>query len=361
MKKILTVEVKNYDIVISDEEITKLRDDLDIETYGQKRLFVVSKKVYGLYQKYLNLPEEETLILNDGEREKNPKNYLKIIEAASRAELTRSDVIVAIGGGVIGDLAGFAASTYMRGIDYIQVPTTLLSMVDSSVGGKTAIDVAGVKNIAGTFYQPKKVFVNIKFLDTLDNRQYYSGLGEVMKYAFIEDSCQYSTPIYLFEYLTLCAEKLQEKDPITVSRVIEYCLNLKIAVVNQDEKESGLRKILNFGHTFAHAIESLSGFKKFTHGEAVVQGIYFALKWAHNDGLISYSYYRLSLDLLDKYHFESKELIKNKCYSPLEIIDAMKNDKKVQKDKITFIIPYDKKHVKEVKIKPIDLLEKLQK
>ena len=123
---------------------------------------------------------------------------------------TRSDAIIAVGGGVVGDLAGFIASTYMRGIDYIQVPTTLLAMVDSSVGGKTAIDLDNYKNLVGTFYQPSRVFININFLETLNRRQYNSGLGEILKYAFIEDNCEYSKPIFLFEYLTLCAEKISD-------------------------------------------------------------------------------------------------------------------------------------------------------
>ena len=354
MKQVLTVETQNYDITISDESIRKLMEDLKVYTSGQRKLFVVSKKVWNLYKEELGIDENDVFILNDGEKEKNFSNYTKIIEAAINAELTRSDVIIAIGGGVAGDIAGFAASTYMRGIDYIQIPTTLLSMVDSSVGGKTAIDICGVKNIVGTFYQPKKVFVNLNFLKTLDKRQYYSGLGEVLKYAFIEKSCECPKPLFLFEYLTLCAEKLMEREIMTLARVIEYCLELKISVVNLDEKEAGLRKVLNFGHTYAHALEALGKFKKYTHGEAVVQGMYFVLNWAYNEGKISYSYYRLSRELLSKYGFNEEKY----NYSPAEIIELMKKDKKSKYDRITFMLPCDKKRVQEVKIKPFDLVTK---
>ncbi len=354
MKQTLTVDANGYDIIISNDEFSKLVEDLNAFTYGQKRLIVISKKVYGLYKTKLNLNPDELFILNDGEREKNFKNYIKILQKAAELGLTRSDIIIAIGGGVVGDIAGFAASTYMRGIDYIQVPTTLLAMVDSSVGGKTAIDLDNYKNLVGTFYQPSRVFININFLETLNRRQYNSGLGEILKYAFIEDNCEYSKPIFLFEYLTLCAERLQERDPITLCRIIEYCLDLKISVVNQDEKEAKLRKILNFGHTFAHAIESLSKFKKYTHGEAVIQGIFFVLKLAYQENRISYSYYRLSLDLLTKYGFKEE----TPKYKPEEIIEMMKRDKKAKQEKIIFILPCDKRKVKEVKITPKDLLGK---
>ena len=353
MKQTLTVETKNYDIIISDDNFDKLIEDIRIFTSGQKRLIVVSQKVYNLYCDELDLDNEELVVIKDGEKEKNFRNYTAILEAAADIGLTRKDVIIAIGGGVVGDIAGFAASTYMRGIDYIQVPTTLLAMVDSSVGGKTAIDLAGYKNIVGTFYQPKKVFINIRFLDTLDDRQYYSGIAEVLKYAFIEDSCQYSKPLFLFEYLTLCAERLQEGDPITVQRIIEYCLKLKIAIVNQDEKEKNIRKVLNFGHTFGHAIEALGKFKKYTHGEAIAQGMFFMFNWAYKEGHIQYSYYRLSLDLLEKYGFKAEKL----RFKPAEIIDMMKKDKKAEQEKISFIVPCGKKQVKEIKIKSIEVFD----
>ena len=191
----------------------------------------------------------------------------------------------------------------MRGIDFIQVPTTILAAVDSSVGGKTAIDLPIAKNIIGTFYQPKRVFININFFKTLDKRQFMSGMGEVIKYALIEESCKYKTALYLFEFLTLASEKIISKEPLTIIRMIEYCLNLKIAVVSKDEKEKGLRKILNFGHTYAHAIETITKYKKFTHGEAVVYGIYTVFNWAYKKGYIPYSYYQITKDLLEKYGF----------------------------------------------------------
>lgn len=353
MRQTLNVEVKNYSIIISDDKFSKLMEEVFAFTSSQKRLFVISKKVYNLYKEELRLCDCEVLVLNDGEKEKNFKNYVKILETATKMGLTRTDVMIAIGGGVIGDITGFAAATYMRGIDYIQIPTTLLSMVDSSVGGKTAIDMNGIKNIIGAFYQPKQVFININFLKTLDKRQFMSGLGEVLKYAFIENNCGYKHSLFFFEYLTLCCEKLLAQEPMTLMRVIEYCLNLKIAVVNQDEKETGLRKVLNLGHTLGHTLESKGNYKKYLHGEAVVQGMFFVFNYAYSKGLITYSYYRLATELLNKYGFKS---IKCK-FDKSELIEFMRKDKKAQQDQISFIIPCDKKEVKEIKLTPAEVLE----
>lgn len=349
MKQILKVKIsdeKKYNIEITDESFETLNKGISKLTQGRKRLVIISKRVYELYIDKLDFNDEEIFILKDGEKEKNIKNYIKIMERALKLGLTRKDVIIAVGGGVVGDLAGYAASTYMRGIDFIQVPTTLLSIVDSSVGGKTAIDLKEAKNIIGSFYQPKAVFININFLKTLDKRQYLSGLGEVLKYAFIEESCKYETPMYLFEFLTLGCDKILEKEPITIIRMIEYCLNLKIAVVTQDEKESGLRKVLNFGHTLAHALETITKYKRYTHGEAVVYGMFFILKWAYEKEYITYAYYRLSMELLEKYGFSP---LSDK-YPADKLVEIMKKDKKANGDKITFVIPSGKKQVTTVEL-----------
>ena len=354
MKQTLKVQIsdnKEYLIDISDSGFEKLNQEIYELTKGKKRLVIISRKVYNLYFGDLNFSDDEILIFPDGEKEKNYKNYLKIIDRAFEMGLTRNDVIIAVGGGVVGDIAGFAASTYMRGIDFIQVPTTLLSAVDSSVGGKTGIDLPNGKNILGTFYQPTKVLININFFKTLDEKQFMSGLGEVIKYAFIEESCNYEIPLYLFEFLTLSYEKIVQKEPLTMIRLVEYCLHLKIAVVNQDEKEGGLRKILNFGHTLGHALETITKYKKYTHGEAVVYGMFFIIEWAYKQEYISYSYYKLSLDLLEKYHFTPLKEV----YPIEKIIEIMKKDKKATTDKITFIIPCGKKQVKEVKLTPFDV------
>ena len=354
MQQTLNVKTDNnkeYLINISDSSFEKLNQEIYELTKNKKRLVIMSKKVYKLYSEDLNFGDDEIYIFPDGEKEKNYKNYLKIINRAFSMGLTRNDVIIAVGGGVVGDIAGFAASTYMRGIDIIQIPTTLLAAVDSSVGGKTAIDLPGAKNIIGTFYQPQKVLININFFNTLDEKQYMSGLGEVLKYAFIEENCGYEIPLFLYEFLTLSCEKILQREPITLIRLIEYCLHLKIAVVNRDEKESNLRKILNFGHTFGHALETITKYNKYTHGEAVVYGMFFIIEWAYKKEYINYSYYRLSLDLLKKYGFKPLKTY----YPENKLVETMKKDKKATSDKITFIVPCGKKQVKEIKLTPFDV------
>ena len=361
MKQTLSVEFKNnteknYQIHITDDSFLNLIEEINTATLRQKILFVVSKKVYSLYKCRLNLSEKEILVIPDGEKEKNFKNYTKILKKALELGLTRKDVMIALGGGVIGDLTGFAASSYMRGIDYIQVPTTLLAMVDSSVGGKTAINMGNVKNLVGTFYQPKAVFINTNFLNTLDEKQFRSGLGEILKYAFIEENCGYKHMLFLMEYLTLCTDKLVNKDSLTVIRVIEYCLKLKISIVNQDEKETGLRQVLNLGHTLAHALESKTKYKRFTHGEAVAYGMHFIFDWAYSKNEISYSYYRMSKELLSKYGFE-KSLDLSTISTPQEFVDIIKHDKKALLNKITFIVPCDKKKVKNILLEEQEVLK----
>ena len=328
-----------------------MRDKLYEITKNKQRLFVISKKVYKLYADQLNLSKEEIFILKDGECEKNINNYLKILKQAISIGLTRKDVIIAIGGGVVGDIAGFVAATYMRGIDFIQVPTTLLAAVDSSVGGKTAIDIDNGKNIVGAFYQPKAVYININFINTLDNRQFMSGMAEVIKYSFIENNCGYENPLYLFELLTLAKDKILARESVSIAKIIEYCLKLKIAVVTKDEKENGLRKVLNFGHTYGHVLEAITKYKKYTHGEAIIFGMYFIIDWAYKNEFITYTNYKISIELLEKYGYKRLE----KKYPPELIVDIIKKDKKADSNEILFIVPCEKKTVKEIKIQVTDI------
>ena len=354
MRQILKVQIsdnKEYPIEISDNSFAKLNQDLYEATRGQKRLVVMSKKVYDLYFNELNFSEEEVFVLKDGEKEKNYKNYLKIMKRAIERGLTRNDVMIAVGGGVVGDITGFAASTYMRGIDFIQVPTTLLACVDSSVGGKTGIDTSFGKNLLGSFYQPKAVLINTNFLKTLDDRQFKTGLGEVVKYTFIEKSCRCDEELNLTNFLSENAEKILGKNEQILEKLIEICINLKISVVRQDEKEGGLRKILNFGHTYGHAIEKITNYKKYTHGEAVVKGIEFAFKLAVKKNLIDINYKYFADDVIKMFNFK-----KIPDYPIEKMIKIMKMDKKADFDKITFILPTDYSQVDEFRLSGEELL-----
>lgn len=330
----ITESEKSYPIFISNSDIVSLKDEI-LNFIAQKDyIVVISKKVHKLYYKLLDFPKEKILVLNDGESEKNIKNYSKILDFAQNRKLTRNDAIIAIGGGVIGDLSGFASSTYMRGIDYIQVPTTLLACTDSSVGGKTAINTSYGKNLVGTFYQPKAVFINTNFLRTLDNKQYKSGMGEVIKYAFIEKSCMSGEDYNLINFLTENTDKINDRDSLILQELISICVNLKISVVQKDEKESGLRKILNYGHTYGHAIENLTNYRRYTHGECVIEGIIQAIKIALKLNLIDKEYHFLCLDLIKKYGYEPID-----GFGKKSIIRIMKSDKKSYSAGVSYVLP----------------------
>jgi len=200
-----------------------------------------------------------------GEKSKRVAMVEQCYDRLAAHRLERKSFIVALGGGVVGDLAGFVAATYLRGIPFVQVPTTLLAQVDSSVGGKTGVNLKAGKNLVGAFYQPRLVLCDLDTLRTLPRREYVSGLAEVIKYGIIYDAV-------LFAQLERSLPKLLERDPATLMAVVARCCEIKAEVVGQDETESGLRAILNFGHTIGHAIENSSGYGKFLHGEAISIG-----------------------------------------------------------------------------------------
>lgn len=325
---------QTYPIYISNNDLESLKQSIESEINNKNYIIVFSSRVYKIYSKILNFPKDKALILPDGETEKNQNNYLKILDFALKHKLKREDAIIAVGGGVVGDITGFAAATYMRGINFIQVPTTLLAATDSSVGGKVAINTKYGKNLIGAFYQPKAVFINTNFLKTLDENQFKSGLGEVLKYGFIEKSCRGELEPQLINFLTEFQEKILSRDILTLNELIKHCIELKIAVVEKDEKENGLRKILNYGHTYGHVVENLTKYKKYTHGQCVIEGIRFSLQLAQQ------------LNLIDKeYKFLCEDLIKKFDYSPLikfdinKILNVMSTDKKATDKYIKFILP----------------------
>ena len=354
MDRLLSVNIpendKNYDIQITNSPIEALYQELLKQTVGAKRLIIFSERVYKLYGKNLPFPNSEVFVLKDGEAQKNLKNYLKIVDRLIKNKMSRSDYIISIGGGVVGDLAGYVAATYMRGISLIQVPTTLLSMVDSSVGGKTAIDLPEAKNILGAFYQPKVVYINLNFLKTLDERQYKSGLGEILKYAFIEANCSLDEPLYIMEFLNANVNRILQRDEFFLERLISICLTYKINVVRADEKEQGLRKVLNLGHTYAHAIETITKYKKYTHGEAVVQGIFLIFKWAFKNCYIDSSYFNLTKELMKLYGFVEQE----RKFDVDKIVEIMQIDKKADSGKIRLVVPCAPRVVAEKEIANVD-------
>lgn len=353
LNKKIFVEIspeKKYPIFIDFDDIETLEEKIFQHTNANKVLIVISEKVNQLYGKKLNIKNSVKFVLKDGEKEKNFKNYQKILNFALKNRLERKDAIVAIGGGVVGDIAGFVAATYLRGIDFIQVPTTLLACVDSSIGGKVAINTDYGKNLIGAFYQPKAVFCNLNFLKTLDQRQFKTGLGEVLKYAFISSNCE--CKVDFFEFLYENSDKILERQNEIMAELIEISLELKAYVVGKDEKETGLRRILNFGHTLAHAIEKITNYKKYTHGEAVSVGMEFAINLAFKRGMIDSDYRAKSLELIKKYNLISKM----PKFSSKKLIELMKSDKKVEDGKIKFILPSSKSYVEIIEITPEEII-----
>ena len=233
--------------------------------------------------------------------------------------MDRSCGVVALGGGVVGDLAGYAASSYMRGIACAQVPTTLLAQVDSSVGGKTAVNHPKGKNIIGAFYQPKLVCIDVDVLKTLADREYFAGLAEVVKYGVIRD------PDF-FKWLQLNSEALLCRDSEALKFAIKTSCQIKANIVEIDEKESGIRAILNFGHTFGHAIETLTGYKRFLHGEAVSIGMVVASRISELQGKCSQQDTAAVISLLQRFNLP----VTPPDFSIESYVESMMHDKKVK-------------------------------
>jgi len=248
----------SYEIFISEDILSGVKKFI-----SGKALIITQKNIFKLCAE--NFPYEVAFI-PDGETSKSLREAENLYTRAIEAELDRKSVVIALGGGVVGDLAGFVAATFMRGISLIQIPTTLLAQVDSSVGGKTAVNHALGKNLIGAFHQPRAVFIDLNFLKMLPEREIKSGLGEVVKYGVISDE-------KFFSYLEDNADKILQRDLKTLAHVVKHSCEIKAQVVGADEKETGLRRILNFGHTMAHAIEEETHYQKYRHGEAVAIGM----------------------------------------------------------------------------------------
>lgn len=304
-------------------EILNLREDYDCV------LILSDANVYNAqgdkFIKNLNAQIVYEYIVNPGEDAKSIDVYEKIIEYCVKINLSRKSLLIALGGGVVGDLGGFIASTYMRGIDFVQVPTTLLAQVDSSIGGKTGINIGDFKNIIGTFYQPKLTYINSQALETLSDEEFKGGMSEVIKYSLIYD--------YEFlDYLIENSKGILNKDKEKLYYVVKKCASIKAEVVGKDEKESGLRKILNFGHTFGHGVEKLC---KISHGFAISIGMNMAFKLSLKENLITQEYYEKFLKVCECYdlplNFEEIEASR--------VLNIMKSDKKNSFAKINLVLP----------------------
>lgn len=305
----LNLNEKSYDILLERGALDKIGEYLNL---NRKVLIVTDDGVPSEYAKKVASACSSSVIetLKQGEESKNFDNYKKLLKVMLDNSFTRFDCVVAVGGGVVGDLAGFVASSYMRGVDFYNIPTTLLAQVDSSIGGKVAIDFEGVKNIVGAFYQPKKVVIDPNVLKTLPKRQIINGFIESVKMALCFDEEFFN---FILNSTLLDSE---------IDEIILRSLKIKKSVVEQDEKESNLRKVLNFGHTIGHAIESVTS-PNLLHGECVALGMLCASEKKINEKLLAL-YSRLGL--------------KTKVSADKEkMIEFLSHDKKADSNGITFV------------------------
>lgn len=297
----LKVDLKDrsYQIIIEKGLINRVSEEIS-RVYKGKKIFIITddnvNKYYGgkiSEELKKNGFEVNLLSLKPGEETKNFNTLPIVYDELLDFNLTRSDLIIALGGGVIGDLAGFVASTYLRGIDFVQIPTSLLAQVDSSVGGKVAVDLDRGKNLVGSFYHPKCVLIDPEVLNTLDNRFFIDGMAEVIKYGCIKDK-------QFFDYL----EKMENKKQLinNMELVIHKCCDIKRQVVENDEKDRGERMLLNFGHTLGHAIEQYYNYTKYSHGEGVAIGMYVISKISEEKGLTKKGTSQRIKDILVKYN-----------------------------------------------------------
>ncbi len=317
------MEAGEYLYVVTDKNVARL----------YLKSFVKSLKKSGFKVKYKIFPH--------GERIKDFSFYKRLLIDMAKSGLSRDSVVIALGGGVIGDLSGFAASTYMRGVDFVQIPTTLLSQVDSSIGGKVGINLKEGKNLVGSFYSPRFVIIDFNLLKTLEPRELVAGFAEIIKAALIFNKSMFNK---IYRKLKNCKKednKLDNEefkkallsDREFVEYVITAAIKVKREVVQADEYEKELRMILNFGHTFGHAIEKLTGYRKFLHGEAVIAGMKMATELSLLKGYLSESDYKRIMEILELFKLPSFSSLTSK-----KVFKQIGMDKKKRSGKVNYIL-----------------------
>ena len=327
---------KSYNIFVGVDMLPILLSK--ITEFKPSALCVVSDQtVSALYSNYCigafdgwSLPVHSVTV-DDGEGSKSWIGLNKVYDALLQNACDRKVMLVALGGGVVGDLTGFAAATYMRGVSFTQVPTTLLAQVDSSVGGKTAINHPLGKNMIGAFYQPKLVVCDLRTLETLPSRELSAGLAEVIKYGPIAD-------IPFMTWLEDVMDALMNREISAMAHAVQRCCEIKADVVGQDEKETGLRAILNFGHTFGHAIEAGMGYGVWLHGEGVAAGMVMAAELSHRLGLIDEAFVRRLTTLIQRAGLPTKGPILDAADNAGRYLDLMRIDKKSEGGEIRFVL-----------------------
>ncbi len=332
MEKVrVSLNENSYDIIIGDDILGNIGKNLD----KYKKVVLISNETVGkLYSETVikSLKDEGKEVhyfeLPDGEKYKSIDSALKIYDFMLDRNFDRGCLVLSLGGGVICDLSGYVAATYMRGIDFVQIPTSLLAQVDASVGGKVAINLPKGKNLIGAFHQPKLVYIDTNVINTLSERDIKTGLAEIVKHSII-----YSKDYY--DFLVDNADKIKQLDSETMIEMVRWSCEIKADVVSKDEKEMGIRAILNYGHTFAHAVETLGKYEIYRHGEAVSIGMKIAALLARDIGIAGDDLLAAQDRILDIFDLERAVII----YNEDTLVELMKKDKKAKNNKLKFILP----------------------
>lgn len=320
---------RRYAITLGDGLLDRLTRVLDEAGAPARRFVVSSPLVWRLHgQRFEGACRAEAIIVPDGERFKQLATVSRVYDALIRANADRASTLITFGGGVIGDLAGFAAASYLRGIALVHVPTTLLAQVDSSIGGKVGVNHALGKNLIGAFHQPHAVITDPSLLGTLPRREFRAGLYEVVKYGMTSSAT-------LFDRIAADRKAIFARDPDTLLAIISASCRIKADIVSADEKESGLRRILNFGHTAGHAIEAVTKYRRYRHGEAIAYGMLVAAELAVARGALAELDRRALAELIASLG----PLPALADISIGEVMDAMRHDKKTVAGRLHFVLP----------------------
>jgi 3-dehydroquinate synthase len=326
---------RSYDIEIGSGNLCEAAKLCDAEQDDAHTVIITDTNVAEHYVEPVIEALEElgcevaALEVDPGEPSKSPDAAADLWEELLDQGADRKTVVVALGGGVVGDLAGFVAATFGRGLRFIQIPTTLLAQVDSSVGGKVGVNLPGGKNMVGAFWQPRGVLIDVSVLGTLPEREYRAGLAEVVKYGVIQDA-------EFFAYLEANVQRVNARDADVLTHIVERCCRLKADVVEQDEREeTGLRAILNYGHTFCHAFEAATGYETLLHGEGVAIGMMCAARLAERLGRVDAAFVARQRKLLEAFRLplEVPEVDRD------ELVELMYRDKKTERGKLRFVLP----------------------
>jgi 3-dehydroquinate synthase len=326
----VTTPSRAYAVTIEENVIDRIRPLLDAARVPARRFIVSSPQVWRLHGPRLKraLKDAEIILIQDGERWKQVPTVTRVFDALVEAHADRAATIVTFGGGVIGDMAGFAAATYLRGIALVHVPTTLLAQVDSSIGGKVGVNHPLGKNLIGAFHQPHAVVIDPSVLGTLQRREFRAGLYEVVKYGMTSSAS-------LFDRLARDRAAIFAREPRVLAAIISESCRIKAEIVSADEREAGPRRILNFGHTAGHAIEAVTKYKRYRHGEAVGYGMLVAADLATARGALAERDRRALADLISGLG----PLPPVADISAGQILEAIRRDKKVVAGRLHFVLP----------------------